>query len=243
MKLTILGNNGPFPSAGGACSGYLLRSGTANILIDCGNGTLANLQRFIGIGELDAIVLTHLHSDHISDLHVLKYAVQIKRKRGQFERPVRLYSPAEPEEEFRRLDVKEAFLLSSYSEDTVLNIGDARLTFARMKHPYPDYAVAAECDGKKFVFSGDTSWTEALISFAGGADLLMLDAGLLEKDYSDGAVHLTAAQCGTAARRSGAKKLLLTHFWPEYDTNDLLNEARQNFDNVEATQILKEYEI
>ena len=81
MKLTILGNNGPFPAAAGACSGYLLRHNGKNILIDCGNGVLANLQRFIHFEELDAIVLTHLHSDHVSDMNVLRYALQIKRKR------------------------------------------------------------------------------------------------------------------------------------------------------------------
>jgi ribonuclease BN (tRNA processing enzyme) len=82
MKLTVLGNNGPFPSAGGACSGYLITEGDKNILIDCGNGVLANLQRFIPIEELDAIILTHLHSDHMSDMMILRYALQIKMNRG-----------------------------------------------------------------------------------------------------------------------------------------------------------------
>ena len=47
MKLTILGNNGPYPCASGACSGYLLSSdsGATNVLIDCGAGVLANLAR------------------------------------------------------------------------------------------------------------------------------------------------------------------------------------------------------
>ena len=82
MKLTVLGNNGPYPAAGSACSGYLLQSGAANILIDCGNGVLSNIQKIISLDELDAVILTHLHSDHISDMYVLKYAIQLRRKRG-----------------------------------------------------------------------------------------------------------------------------------------------------------------
>jgi ribonuclease BN (tRNA processing enzyme) len=82
MKLTILGNNGPFPGAGGACSGYLLSNEKCNILLDCGNGVLSNLQKLIPLKMLDAIILTHLHSDHISDMMVLRYAIQIKNKRG-----------------------------------------------------------------------------------------------------------------------------------------------------------------
>ena len=100
MKLTVLGNNGPFPAAGGACSGYLLQSAMANILIDCGNGTLANLQKIVSIDKLDAVVLTHLHSDHVSDIHIMKYAIEIKRRRGIFDKLLKVYAPAEPAEEF-----------------------------------------------------------------------------------------------------------------------------------------------
>lgn len=243
MKLTILGNNGPFPSAGGACSGYLLRSGSTNILIDCGNGTLANLQKVIPIEDLDAIILTHLHSDHISDMHVLKYAVQIKRKRGLFGSPIQVFLPPEPIEEYNRLDVKDAFILTAVTPESILRIGAVQVSFARMKHPFMDYAVSMECEGKRFVFSGDTSWTDDLIPFSKGADLLMLDAGLLEKDYTEGAVHLTAVQCGEIASKAGVKRLLLTHFWPDYTVDDLLEEARRHFGNAEAALILQDYEV
>ncbi len=123
MKLTVLGNNGPYPAAGGACSGYLLREGDTSILIDCGNGVLSNLQKIIPFENLDAIILTHLHSDHVSDLMVLKYAVQIKKKRGRFDRNLPVYAPPEPEEEYRRLDVKDAFDLGPVNGDLVLEIG------------------------------------------------------------------------------------------------------------------------
>jgi ribonuclease BN (tRNA processing enzyme) len=243
VKLTVLGNNGPFPSAGGACSGYLLTSGPTNIMIDCGNGTLGNLQKLTDLEKLDAIILTHLHNDHISDMHVLKYAVQIKRARGQFDHLIRVYAPPEPAEEYVRLDVKDAFELKTISSDTVLELGDMTLTFAGMKHPAMDYAVAAVCGGRKFVFSGDTSWTDEIVSFAKGAELVMLDAGFLEKDLTPTSPHMSAAQCGAAAKLAGARRLLLTHFWPDYDVNDLLAEARRNFADVGAAEIMKSYEI
>lgn len=243
MKLTVLGNNGPFPSAGGACSGYLIRSKSANILVDCGNGSLANLQMVIGIGELDAVILTHLHSDHTSDMHVLKYAVQIKRERRQFDRLINVYAPPEPAEEYARLDASDAFILKPITPGRTLPIRDVKISFEQMKHPYLNYAVAMECEGRKFVYSGDTSWTENLVEFAKGAELLMLDSGLLEKDYTVNAAHLTAAQCGLVAMKAGVRKLLLTHLWPEYDLSDLLEEARRNFGNAEAACILQEYEV
>ena len=242
MKLTVLGNNGPFPAAGGACSGYLINERDTNILIDCGNGVLSNLQKIISFERLDAIILTHLHSDHISDMFVLKYAVQIKRKRGQMERLLKVYAPPEPKPEFESLDVKDAFDLQPIYSDLELKIGNFTVTFKEMTHPFKDFGVAMQCSGKRFVFSGDTSWNDGIVSFARDADLLMLDAGLLNRDYTPNSPHLTSEQCGRIADEARAKRLLLTHLWPEYDVNELLKEAGRN-DRTQIAQLLNEYEI
>ena len=82
MKLTILGKYGPYPAAGGACSGYLIEQGSTRVLIDCGNGVLSRLQQVCKIKDLSAIVLSHLHSDHMADMLVLRYALEIGRVRG-----------------------------------------------------------------------------------------------------------------------------------------------------------------
>lgn len=244
MKLTVLGNNGPFPGAGGACSGYLIEEGATRLLVDCGSGVLANLQKLMGIEMLDAVILTHLHSDHFADMLVLRYAVQIKRKRGQMDKYVRVYAPSEPASERLGLEAKDAFELGTIDEATVLAFNGLKVSFREMRHPVKTFAVAFENGTKRFVFSGDTSWTESIIDFCRGADVAMLDAGLLSKDKTDDDVpHLTAAECGTVAARAGVKKLLLTHFWPEYDRKQLLSEAKQGFDKVELTELMKSYEI
>ena len=78
MRLTILGNNGPYPAPGGACSGYLLESdsGRTSLLLDCGPGVLAQLTQRVAVEDLDAIALSHLHYDHMSDMLPLHYALQ-----------------------------------------------------------------------------------------------------------------------------------------------------------------------
>ncbi|HHV98243.1 MAG TPA: MBL fold metallo-hydrolase [Clostridiaceae bacterium] len=244
MKLTVLGNNGPYPSAGGACSGYLIQHGGKNILLDCGNGVLSNLQKVIRFEELDAIIITHLHSDHMSDMMVLRYAIQAKMKRGAMNHRIDVYASPEPQEEFKRLDINDAFNLKAITDDMVLNIGDITVTFSPMTHPFKSFAVCVSSGGKKFVFSGDTSWNKNIIEFSGGADVVMLDAGLLSADKKDDNVpHLTARECGIVAKESGAKKLILTHFFPEYDVEQLIAEARENFGNVTASELMKSYEI
>lgn len=244
MKVTILGNNGPFPSAGGACSGYLITEGDKKLLIDCGNGVLSNLQKFLPIEELDAIILTHLHSDHMSDMMVLRYAVQIKMNRGLSNKSIDVYAPSEPQEEYGRIDIPGVFNLKPVTAELVLNFGDMKLEFKEMVHPVKSYAVSIISNGKKFVFSGDTSWNDFIIEFSKDADLVMLDAGLLSKDKkSDNVPHLTAKECGIVAQKANARKLLLTHFWPEDDVSNHIREAMENFSNVEIAGLLNTYEV
>ena len=76
MKLTVLGTSGPFPRPGSACSGYLLESDNARILLDCGSGVISRLLQICDVSALDAVVLTHLHFDHCSDIGVLRYALE-----------------------------------------------------------------------------------------------------------------------------------------------------------------------
>jgi ribonuclease BN (tRNA processing enzyme) len=244
MKLTILGNNGPYPSAGGACSGYLIQDDKTNILIDCGNGVLSNLFKIIPFEKLDAIILTHLHSDHMSDMMVLRYAVQIKMNKGMINKQISVYAPSEPAEEYNRLDSKGIFDLKTINSESELQFGNLKFTFKEMKHPMMCFAVSIFDGVRRFVFSGDTAWNENIIEFSRNADLAMLDAGLLTKDKTNENVpHLTAEECGIIAGKADVKRLMLTHFWPDYDRNELLREAKAKFDNVILSELMKTYEI
>ena len=79
MELTVLGCSGSFGApGGGACSGYLVRTDTTSVWVDCGNGTFGHLQEHLAVEDLTAVVLTHGHPDHCVDiygLHVLEAPV------------------------------------------------------------------------------------------------------------------------------------------------------------------------
>jgi len=237
MRLTILGNNGPYPAPGGACSGYLLESdsGKTTILIECGTGVLARLSERMDIRELDAIVLSHLHFDHMSDMLPMQYAYQFQSRR----RPLSVYAPAQPVE-VRKLLVGNAYDLWPMQETTV---GEMKISFCPVRHPVETYAVAVECDGGRFVYTGDSNTDFALELFCDGADLLLADAGLSSDDYKEAAPHLSAALCGKLAKDTGSKRLLLTHFNPKYDTDQLCAEAREFFASAEAAICGESYYI
>ena len=227
MKLTILGANGPYPAAEGACSSYLLssNSGKTHILFDCGTGALAALRETLPLEELTAVVLTHLHYDHMSDMLPMQYALQFSRRQTAL--PV--LCPAAPADVRRLLEVK-CFDLS-LPEDR--QIGELRLSFIPGVHPVPCVCVAVEGDGARFVYTGDTNENPALELFADGADLLLADAGLSAANWSPRAPHLSAAMCGQLARGVRARALVLTHLNPKYDPEALAAEARTSYPDAE----------
>lgn len=227
MRLTILGNNGPYPAPGGACSGYLLESDSGNtaVLIDCGAGVLARLFERVSIDRLDAIVLSHLHYDHMSDMLPLHYALQFNPRK----RPLDVYAPRTPGEVRALLEDRQIDLWPMCQA----TVGEMSLSFCPVRHPVETYAISVACDGARFVYTGDSNTDSALELFCNGADLLLADAGLSTADYSQEAPHLSAALCGKLARDAGVKRLLLTHFNPKYDPDELRSEAREFFPGAE----------
>ena len=234
MKLTILGNYGPYPAPNGACSGYLLESSAARVLIECGTGTLAQLQRYTALARLDAVILSHLHYDHMSDLLPMQYALQFNPRE-----PLMLLAPDSPENVRALLDVP-CYALSAMQ---AIQLGDMRFSFHLVKHPWESWALRAECGGRVFVYTGDTNEAAGLADFARNADLLLADAGLSEADWHANAPHLSALRCGQLAAEAGAKRLLLTHLNPKYAPEALAAEARAAFAETEFCAIGRSYEI
>ena len=74
LSLTVLGTASPHPAPGRPCSGYLLRGGGAEVWVDAGPGTFAELQRHTDPSRLTAIWISHLHADHSADLLAAVYA-------------------------------------------------------------------------------------------------------------------------------------------------------------------------
>ena len=238
MKLTILGNNGPYPASGGACSGYLLSndSGNTNVLIECGSGVLANLPKHLTYEALNGIILSHLHFDHMSDLMPMQYALQFH----PLSHPLDVWTPDSPESVWNLLKTIPAFALHIPKK---MRIGEIDFTFFPVRHPVQTFALRAECDGRSFVYTGDTNEVEGLAEFAGNADLLLADAGLSERDWNENAPHLSALRCARLAQNGACKRLLLTHLNPRYTPEELEQEACGLRPEVKFVRIGTCYEI
>src|SRR4051794_41679356 len=65
LAVTFLGTGGSVPSARRSTAAVLVSRGGERLLIDCGEGTQRQMQRSLGLVQLDEIYLTHFHADHV----------------------------------------------------------------------------------------------------------------------------------------------------------------------------------
>jgi ribonuclease BN (tRNA processing enzyme) len=210
MNLTVLGCYGPYPHVSGACSGYLLTAGPHTFILDLGNGTLRNYFRHQTLQNLDAIFLSHLHADHISDLFVLRYALDAQGLSKD------IYLPADPTEEYKRIPYKAVYQPHEISPQTEVHFGDVTVTFCPMRHAVPSYAIKITNGRQSFVYSGDTGANDALTEFSRGCDLLLCESAILDQDNDRMEFHMSAKQACETALNAGCKQLVLTHFYPPY---------------------------
>ena len=248
VELRVLGKSPAWQDAGGACSGYLVSTGELRLLLDCGSGVLGKLRSVCDYAEVDAIVVSHLHADHILDLvpyaSGLTYAprhqpVPVDRWPGTDNPPhPRLLAPPGAREAFRRLcaasgmreqHIETAFRLEEYDPGAAVSVGDFELTFQPVPHFLPTQAVGIADGGGRLTYSADSSPSDALCAFAQGTDLLLIEATLPRPEREGPRGHLTPQEAGEHARRAGARRVVLTHISDELDADWARREAERAF--------------
>lgn len=248
MELTILGCHSPYPPQNGAMNGYLVRYGSTVLLVDAGSGVASRLSSQIGIENLTAVVISHLHEDHISDLHCLRFMQNAAQLFGRTEKKLQVYLPPEPAPQRAWVEGGEAWQdLYSYDPAARLVLGELEIRFTRTNHPVPTYAMRiapAQEPGPVLFYTADTGQSEEVLNAARGADLLLVEASLTEEWAAKRIFgHLTAAEAATMARDAGAKRCVLTHLWPGVDSQKLLEEGRAVHPNIELAKEGKAYRI
>jgi ribonuclease BN (tRNA processing enzyme) len=210
-------------------------AGDDRLLLDCGNGSLPNLQQRCDVADLDAVLLSHLHPDHIADIWGLYYARRF-HPRGQHSIEVR--GPAGT----RELLVGVLGEDSGPAFDAVCHVGvaaagdtfDVGALHVRLfaaNHPVETLASRIEVGGRVIAFTADSGPSAELVACARAADLLIADATWLERDrpLPEG-IHMTGREAGKVAADAGVARLLLTHILPTNDPVETAAEAAAAFD-------------
>jgi ribonuclease BN (tRNA processing enzyme) len=238
LKLTVLGCSGSYPGPGGAASGYLVQSAEATIWLDAGNGTLANLQRHVGLVDVDCIVLSHGHGDHVVDAEAYHVAVRY----GDVPREgIAVFAPREVIDRLEK--TQPTFALHPVADSDRREFRDVTLTFSRTDHMVETLAVRLESGGKVLGYSADSGSGWSMESLGPGIDLALCEATFLQ-DREGSVQHFSARQAGTTARAAGARRLVITHIWPTLDTGASQAEAEAAFGGpVDVAAIDAEYQL
>ena len=243
MKLTCFGKYGPFPKAGCATSSYMLTYKGSNVILDLGCGALTKVLAYISPKDIDAVVLSHLHADHMGDMLTLRYAMGAMKKLQRRDVPLTVYLPAEPTEEVALIGAHEMIETKTIGDGDSMNICGMDASFALMPHAVPSYAMAFCANGKKFVYSGDTADNDKLAVFAKDADLFLMEAAFMSKDKPEGAAHVSAKDAGRIGRDANARRMLITHIFPEYDEADIAREAHIHYPAAQVIEENTTYEV
>ncbi|MEU0986666.1 MBL fold metallo-hydrolase [Streptomyces sp. NPDC005953] len=235
MKLTVVGCSGSFPSAESACSSYLVEADGFRLLLDMGNGALGELQRHVGLYDLDAIFLSHLHADHCIDMCAYFVARYYRHDGGRCP-ALPVYGPEGTEQ---RLTTAYADTPSPSSMSEVFDfhtlksgsfdIGPFSVRTERVAHPVEAFGIRLEHGGRTLTYSGDTGVCDALDELAEGTDLFLCEASFTygKEDVPD--LHLNGREAGAHAQRAGAGRLVLTHVPPWTDGQRNLADARAEY--------------
>ena len=226
MKLHVLGVNGPFPESKGATSGYLLEAGDTLIQLDLGSGVLSRLTALTAPESLDALLLSHWHFDHASDLTVLLYrleALGFGASGPQF--PV--YAPADDSSALRKIvSASPFFRLTDIAPGDTLSLGSCTVHVGKARHPVPTVGFRVECGGRVLGYTGDTNTLPSLAPFYRGTHLLLADGLFPAENWAEQKPHMSAALAASLAAEAGAERLVLTHLNPFFPPEVLLREAR-----------------
>lgn len=230
MQITVLGRYGTAPAKDGACSGYFVEYKDKKILIDCGNGIVSRLQHYCKIQELDFIILSHVHFDHMADLHLIKYALETKRYYGEKIERIKLFLP-EPAKDEEVYD-ESLFDITYIHDNMEIGIDDFIITFKKMVHIIDSYGLAIQNENIKFVYSGDTGYTDTLVDLAKDADILLCESTIVKKQEAFPINHhLSVEEACRICQLANCKQLILTHLWFESKIEDYKTEANNYLTN------------
>jgi len=239
LSVTILGSGTCVPSLKRSSCSVLMRTNDRSLLFDSGAGTMRRLlEAGVEIFDVSFIFYSHFHPDHTGELAPFlfsnKYPDGSRRKI-----PLTLAAGKGFIEFFENLKLVYGHWIELDSR--LFNIVEFDSTH-RDEHRFDDFKVETlpvehnpesiayriiGADGRSVVYSGDTDFSDNLVTLSKNADVLICESALPDGLKVKG--HLTPSLAGEIAKRANVRKLVLTHFYPECDRVDVEKECRKTY--------------
>jgi ribonuclease BN (tRNA processing enzyme) len=260
VRFTVLGRSPAVPNPGEACAGYLVEGGKSRVMVDVGPGTVAQLLRLCNPWELDAVVVSHMHTDHFLDLVTMRYSFPWKDEANP---KLKVYLPPGATAQMEHVAMgaglpdyfARSFAFIEHDGTAALEIGDLRLEPTPTVHFVPTWGFrvtsrpSADDGGGSIAYSADSSPTPNLDVLAERADLFICESAL--RKVADDAPpperrgHLVPEEAGEVAQRGGVGRLVLTHLPVNSDGGSwAVTQAATTYEGpVEVADTLKSWEV
>ena len=260
MKLTLLGTGCPSVDYKRFGPSNLVSTKKAKIIVDCGSGITQRLHKHgVSLANIDALLFTHLHSDHAVDL----YQLIISSWHSYRVKPWKIFGPKgtkkfikkimEAWADERKLRISYEARASAKAFDIQVtefgSIGNIKIRDLNIKYFEVDhkpvkfaYGFCFNNKNKKLTISGDTRPCENLMKYAQKSDVLLhevfIEGEILQINkmrtqktlHNVQRYHTTSSQVGKVAFIVRAKKLVLTHFVPtRFNKNNLKKVVKKDF--------------
>lgn len=239
MKLTVLGSGTTVPHKERAASAYFLQTDGGLLLLDAGAECAYRMaQENLDWHALDAVWISHFHLDHTGGLAAIlfsmKHAPQTKSRgkpltifggRG-LKHLLEAFDHAGNYKLFRQAFPVEVREVATHAEFEILH-GLRAQTFST---PHTTESLAIRLTDEtnaSIVYTSDTGYTEALAAFARRTGLLLIECSFPRDKPID--THLELKEAMNIARLAGARKIILTHIYPEWDNLDIAAEAKRHW--------------
>ncbi|HEY4929412.1 MAG TPA: MBL fold metallo-hydrolase [Acidimicrobiales bacterium] len=240
MQVVILGSGSPIPSPDRAGPSTLVRTSVGDLLFDAGRGvSMRAAGALSGPGAFRAVFLTHLHSDHVTDLNdviTTRWATSFTPNPLTVFGPVGTTALVAATEAMLETDIgyrlahhedltwRPGTVVTDIAEGVVFEQGDVRVTAVPTDHApvHPTVGYRIDDGGSSVVIAGDTVPCDGLDRLSAGADVLVHTVVRRDQIEALGVprlldvldYHSSVPDAARTAHRAGVGTLVLTHMVP-----------------------------